>query len=550
MKKNIFPMLLLSCATMAVSCSDFLTEDPKGQMTLENYFGSQSELDGAVSALMVQVQNSIRDAHALAPNWMGDDITALVSSKDVFKEFDVFNVKDNNADTKITWERNYSIIKAANFIINNASKTPVSDNEIKIGLGQGYFWRAVAYLKLVRWYGEIPLILTTEMDFNVEKSPIDKIYDRICDDLKLAIEYLPEAYDEKQVPRITNGLNNYANKGAAEAVQVAAYMARAGYPLEQKEYYAEAAKLAKQIIEKTKNNKYYYILENKFKDKYMYVSNNYSKEGVVAVKFNLDNPWQWSEGNSWLSVCQAYEGITKEGWGDAVAEIKFWKNMQEGARKDAIYGKDSKIYKEAIEEGDVATLIDWYEKDDKGNMICAAAHPMFRTLLYGGGEDGSKMSDYDDQSTIWASGICGQTLYMVTYNEILLWYGEALARSGQSIDQDAKDYLQKILDRAYGAGKQSAETFASSADDFAEKCFQEHGYEVAGYFPALVSRANDLLRMNKLKDVFEMRKQNVAIDVAEGVSMKEPVEVTGSWNDQRNYATIPSFDSDLNENLK
>ena len=543
MKKNIFPLLLLSCSTLAVSCSDFLTEDPKGQMIESNYFGSQSELDGAVNVLMETVQRSMYEAHGMAPNWMGDDITALVAEKDVLKEFDVFDVKNNNADTKATWNRNYSIIKAANFIINNASKTPVSEEEVNIGLGQGHFWRAVAYLKLVRWYGEIPLVLTTDLDFNIKKSNINEVYDKICEDLTLAIRYLPYKYETE--PRVTNGLYNYANKGAAKAVQVAAYMARAGYPLNQEQYYKEAATLSKEIINETKEGKYYYTIEDNFKDKYMYISNNYSKEGVVAVKYNKDNPWGWSGLDSWLSLAQAYKTVCSDGWGDAVAEIKFWKDMPDGPRKDAIYGIDSKIYSK-----NTKSMIDWYEKDNKGNYLCNEAHPMFRTLLYGGGKDGSEMLDYNPEETNWQSGICSQTLYLVTFNEILLWHGEALARSGATIDKDAKDYLQKILDRAYGAGKQNAETYASSANDFAEKCFIEHGYEVAGYFPALVSRANDLLRMNRLKDVFEMRKQNAAIEVATSISMKEPVEVSGEWNDQRNYATIPSFDSDLNENLK
>lgn len=545
MKTNILPILLLSCSTLVVSCSDFLTEDPKGQMIEQNYFGSQSELDGAVNVLMAQVQFSLSSAHAMAPNWMGDDITALVAAKDVFKEFDVFDVKNNNADTKIAWNKNYSIIKAANFIINNASKTPVSEEEINIGLGQGYFWRAFAYLKLVRWYGEVPLVLSTELDFNIPKASLEDIYNRIDKDLELAIGYLPYKYDKS--PRITNDLNNYANKGAAKAVRVAAFMARAGYPLNQTKYYSEAASLARNIIEETKENMYYYLLEDNYKNKYNYVTNNYSKEGIVAVKYNKDNPGWWLGTESQLGVAQAYESVSNQGWGDAVAEIAFWKDMPDGPRKETIYGgENGKIL---VYKG--KKLIDWYQKDESGNYICKEAHPMFRTLLTGAdGEKDEIMIDYDYTKSNWPNALSSQTLYPVTYNEILLWYGEALARSGGSIDQLAKESLQKILDRAYGAGEQSAETYASSADDFAEKCFLEHGYEVAGYFPALVSRANDLLRMNRLKDVFEMRKQNAAVEVATGVSIKEPVEVTGSWNDQRNYATIPSFDSDLNENLK
>ena len=60
----------------------------------------------------------------------------------------------------------------------------------------------------------------------------------------------------------------------------------------------------------------------------MYVSNPYSQEGVVAIKFNKDNPWGWSGLDSWHSVCQAYESVTNGGWGDVVGEITFWKECQ------------------------------------------------------------------------------------------------------------------------------------------------------------------------------------------------------------------------------
>lgn len=548
MKTKIFIATCLAFSTMLGSCSDFLTEDPKGQMVEDNYFSSQNDLDGAINVLYAQVQYSIGGSHALTPNWMGDDITALTSgNKDVYREFDGFNVGDNNADAKTAWNKNYAVIKAANFIINNVENVPTSEENIKIGKGQGLFWRAVAYFKLVRWYGEIPLILTNDIDFNVKKSTIEDVYNQICADLEEAERILPFKYTES--PQISNDLNNYINKGAAQAVLAAVYMARAGYPLNQTEYYTKAATMAKAVIDGVDNGNYYYKLEDNYKDRFMYVSNPYSKEGVVTVKFNKDNPWGWSGLDSQHSVCQAYESVTNGGWGDAVAEIKFWKEMPEGPRKDAIYGSNNgKIYVE--KQSYAGQFIDWYQKDENGNYIMNECHPMFRTLLYGGGKDGNTMGDYTDQGTTWNSGICSQTLYMVSYSEVLLWYAEAQARSGSSIDNLAKECLQRILDRSYGEDKYKATDFANNAEEFANKCLKEHGYEVAGYYPALVVRANDQLRMDDLKNTFANRLADTPVNVAEGVSISEGVKMTGTWNDKRNYSTIPSFDSDLNENLK
>lgn len=193
--------------------------------------------------------------------------------------------------------------------------------------------------------------------------------------------------------------------------------------------------------------------------------------------------------------------------------------------------------------------INWYQKDSNGSFILSECHPMFRTLLYGGGSDGSAMNDYNDREYTMNNGICSQTLYMVSYSEVLLWYAEAQARSG-SVNEEAKQCLQKVLDRAYGAGVDDANNYASDPTTFANKCWKEHGYEVAGYYPALVVRANDQLRMDDLKNAFATRQANTPIEVAEGISLKEGVEMSGNWDESRNYATIPSFDADLNENLK
>lgn len=548
MKTKIFVATCLAFSVISSSCSDFLTEDPKGQMVQNNYFSSQNDLDGAVSVLYAQVQYSTGGAHALSPNWMGDDITALTSgNKDVYREFDSFNVGNNNADSKTTWNKNYSVIKAANFIINNVEKVPTSDEEIKIGKGQGLFWRAVAYFKLVRWYGEVPLILTTDIDFGIGCSKIEAIYNQICADLEEAVRILPVKYTD--APRISDNLNNYINKGAAQAVLAAVYMARAGDPLNQTQYYSQAATMAGAVISGVEKGDYYYKLEQNYKDRFMYVSNPYSQEGVVAVKFNKDNPWGWSGLDSQHSVCQAYESVTNGGWGDAVGEIKFWKEMPEGPRKDAIYGSNNgKVYVEKYTYA--GQFIDWYQKDADGNYIMSECHPMFRTLLYGGGKDGNTMGDYTDQQCTWNSGICSQTLYLVSYSEVLLWYAEAQTRSTNSVDALSKDCLQRVLDRSYGNGTYSAEDFAKNAEDFANKCWMEHGYEVAGYYPALVVRGNDQLRMNDLKNTFANRLADTPVKVAEGVEITEGVKMQGTWSESRNYSTIPSFDSDLNDNLK
>ena len=73
------------------------------------------------------------------------------------------------------------------------------------------------------------MILTTDIDFGIGRSTVEAIYNQICADLEEAVRILPVKYTD--APRISDNLNNYINKGAAQAVLAAVYMARAGYPL-------------------------------------------------------------------------------------------------------------------------------------------------------------------------------------------------------------------------------------------------------------------------------------------------------------------------------
>ncbi|MFR5757675.1 MAG: RagB/SusD family nutrient uptake outer membrane protein [Bacteroides cellulosilyticus] len=52
----------------------------------------------------------------------------------------------------------YQTIKACNYAINNAERTPVEKSFLEPRLGQAYFLRALNYFMLVRIWGRIPLV--------------------------------------------------------------------------------------------------------------------------------------------------------------------------------------------------------------------------------------------------------------------------------------------------------------------------------------------------------------------------------------------------------
>lgn len=136
---------------------------------------------------------------------------------------------------------------------------------------------------------------------------------------------------------------------------------------------------------------------------------------------------------------------------------------------------------------------------------------------------------------------------VIRYSEVLLWYAEAVGRSGQ-FTTDALAALNQVRTRA---GYTVAPAAPTNAQELAEAAYNEHGYEVAGYWVALVTRRADQFRMNRLKDYFNARVANAEIEVAPGIKAKESVEMTvKTWSDDMMYFPYPGDDAGKNKNLK
>ena len=157
----------------------------------------------------------------------------------------------------------------------------------------------------------------------------------------------------------------------------------------------------------------------------------------------------------------------------------------------------------------------------------------------------------------------GRRHRLIRYSEVLLWYAESAARSGGDLNT-AKEYLKQVRKRAvtdYENVTLSDGTTVKiddmTADQLAEACYIEHGWEVAGQWTQMVTRRADELRMNELKKNFDYRVANQEIVVhtdADGkqYKAKESVSVVKStWNgDESIYCPYPTTEVEKNPNLK
>ena len=547
-----------SVLTTTTSCSDFLDEDPKGQMSEANVFKSQADLDASIHTIYEKLNQTQSWTNPMYPQWQGDDMTANPgSNKQAVATLDVFSSDGENKGVKDAWSQHFALIKACNWVIENASKTPTSQEEINIALGNAHFWRAYAYFYMVRVFGPLPMVLKTDPSAtNVAPSSVEEIYNLIVEDLKKAESWLPTSYS--QAPRNHDGVDAWVTKQATQATLTAVYMAMAGYPLNKgKEYYALAAAKAKEVIDA--NGTYGFYNDPVWNHVYS-MGHNYNKETILGI----DNNWNsgsWDH-DSELTSCCRFEGLGDGGWGDAWGEIAFWKRYPEGPRKDAVYAP-----KITFQDGATITKVcNWWDLDAEGKPVVEAYHPMF--AIYTVNCDGDnlakeKFAPYNYLEPNYTNMTNGRRHRLIRYAELLLWYAESAARSGGDLAK-AKEYLREVRKRAVTDVENVTLSDGTkvaianmTADQLAEACYIEHGWEVAGQWTQMVTRRADEFRMNELKKNFDYRVQNPEIVVhvdANGkeYKAKESVAISNTnWVEGITiYCPYPTDEVEKNPNLK
>lgn len=550
---------MLAAGLFSASCSDFLTEDPKGQLDPKTYYNSADAVNSAVYALYTQVNVSQIYTNMLYPQWQGDDITANpASNKQAVAEIDGFSASNNNKGVREAWEKNYKIIEAANNIINNIKydENTVYANTAKEAVGQAHFWRAFAYYYLVRLYGPLPIIERNSTEYN-EKAPatIAEVYDYIVKEMKAAIEVLPTSYTGE--PAHHNEIDAYVTKQAAQSALTAVYMSMAGYPLNKTEYYGEAAKLAKEVIDN--NSQYGFYLDNDWSHVYS-MGHNYNKETILGIDYS---PLPWWTNDSEFTSCDRFESLGDKAWGDAWGEIAFWKRFPEGKRKKATYAE--KITFQDPDSYTIVNMVDWWALNPDGTKVVPEYHPMFCNFTVNADAQGNAIAaPYDYTKPNWTGMVNDHRHRVIRYSELLLWYAESAARSGAADLSFAKDCLKKVRERAcddpynvtLGDGS-VVNIDAMTAEQLAEACYIEHGWEVAGYWVAMVTRRSDEFRMDELKKNFDFRVANAdqdIVDPADGrvYKAKESVDVVKStWQGAESiYLPYPVLEVEKNPNLR
>lgn len=209
MKKYI---ILSALVLMALAgCEDALDFEVKNQLTLNNYFQTETDAVNSVNA----VYDALGDVDLyksrlwLVQDIASDDCDALSTWNDPnAQQFDQYTLQPTNNYIAGIWRASYQVIARANLSIANIPGINMDGGLQNRLLGEARFLRALSYFNLVRMFGDVPLVLEPESDIDnylVPRTGLSVVYDTIISDLQIAANHLPRSYSGAGKGRATKG---------------------------------------------------------------------------------------------------------------------------------------------------------------------------------------------------------------------------------------------------------------------------------------------------------------------------------------------------------
>jgi hypothetical protein len=261
MKKYIYLVVLLLSVGFFSSCSDLLDEKAQSQVDKNKFMNSASE---AETVLLGVYRSMVSD------NLYGYNLSLLFplstdiaqcegSSTSSFRQIPTNAFTTSNSSVQGTWEDLYTGIYDANDFLETIATRydsfSATDKQLAtIYMAEARTLRALYYFELLRWYGNIVLMTSTEQSYLqpstfVQAAP-DSVFKYIESDLKFAIENLPYASDDN----IRSDNSFRISRGAALGLLTKVYATWAGYPVHDTSKWENAAQTAKILIDSGKHS--------------------------------------------------------------------------------------------------------------------------------------------------------------------------------------------------------------------------------------------------------------------------------------------------------
>lgn len=192
-KFNIL-IAMLVCLNIC-GCSDFLEEDPKGKLTTDNFYNSESDARQAINGVYRRLSDSWVTGYNIKQ--IPNDLLKR-ASWDEASGLSNFTYGSENTYIAGMWQNHYAVIKDCNSVIDNVTANKEKINNWERYVGQAHGIRAFLYFDLVRWFGDVPLVLTDTQSLDgleVTRTPQKEVFRQIIEDFEYCISHTMDKGD-------------------------------------------------------------------------------------------------------------------------------------------------------------------------------------------------------------------------------------------------------------------------------------------------------------------------------------------------------------------
>lgn len=526
------------------SCNEWLSEPQPAKPGIADFFiaGGGAVAVQVVNAAYVPLQWEYGSTYS-SEWWIGD-----VASDDALKggqnvsdmaaayELDNFRISNNNAILLDWYQLNFHGVARCNFAVEQLpSVTPdeeMSERTKKRLTAEAKFLRALYYFRLVRVFGEVPLVtatIQTSEKWQQPKESVENIYAQIFRDLEDANAGLWSASELRQSPADVGR----ATKGAAQAMLLKAHLYYAQW---HSEHYATAKAWGDSIMASGE-----YFLEDKYADNFSIYNEN-GKESVFEVQYTEEASSDYGSFNPHFGGTRGtFTTILTRSRSDEAPRKK-----SGGATDGWGFNKPTQDLHDEFEAGDArrdASILDLYAIDS--SLITNPAEEVYMGSAYLTRKyaimDSSLNALWDGHATRAPINI-----KLIRYADVLLMYAEAC--------NEADDFTaaKNALNTLRGKRRAECNDPATQLPDFPNyrnrKTEQNYTDDKSGLREAIRHERRVELALESHR-WFDLVRWGVAAETMNAYRRAETAEVQEAMNEfakgKNEYFPLPQYELDL-----
>jgi len=220
-------LCLVFFSLLTSSCKKFVELDaPKTLVETDVVFEDDATATTALTGIYAQMMAPTVMMPFLISAYTALQSDELYSAYGLYVDLYQNSLRAPNAFTNTIWTEAYNYIYQANAVYEGCEKSESLSAPVKKQLmAEARFIRAFWYLYLVEFYGDVPLVLTTDYRINavMARTSKDAVYEQLISDLEYAQSHLNIHYVAANSTATSNERIR-PNKAAATALLARAYL--------------------------------------------------------------------------------------------------------------------------------------------------------------------------------------------------------------------------------------------------------------------------------------------------------------------------------------